>query len=44
MASYNVRDGRKGGMNSAVRALKEGGVDVAVVQETKIADADFAPR
>ena len=44
MASYNIRDGRRGGMHSAVRALRNGRIDVAVVQETKIAEATFAPR
>ena len=31
-------------MYSAVRALQNGRVDVAVVQEVKIANAKFAPR
>ena len=44
VASYNVRDGRRGGLYSAVRALRRGRVDVAILQETKIAKAKFAPR
>ena len=44
LASYNIRDGRRGGVNSAARALRKGRIDVAVVQETKIVDATFAPR
>ena len=44
VASYNIRDGRRGGLQSAVRALQNGRVDVVVVQEGKIANAKFAPR
>ena len=44
MASYNIRDGRQGGLYSAARALRKSKVDVAVLQETKIAKAKFAPR
>ena len=44
IASYNVRDGRRGGLHSAVRSLKRGRVDVAFLQETKIAKAKFAAR
>ena len=44
MATYNIRDGRQGGLYSAVRALRKSKVDVAVLQETKIAQAKFAPR
>ena len=44
MATYNIRDGRQGGLYSAARALRKSKVDVAVLQETKIAKAKFAPR
>ena len=52
IATYNVRDGRgKGddgeefiGVVSAARALKMVGVDVAVLQETKIVDPAFVTR
>ena len=44
MASYNIRDGRQGGLYSAARALRKSKVDVAVLQETEIAKAKFAPR
>ena len=44
VATYNIRDGRQGGLYSAVRALRKSKVDVAVLQETKIAQAKFAPR
>ena len=48
-ATYNVRDGRGKGDNgeeyigvvSAARAMKMVGVDVAVLQETKIVDPAF---
>ena len=52
IATYNVRDGRgegEGGEEyigivSAARALDMVGVDVAVLQETKITDPVFATR
>ena len=44
VASYNIRDGRRGGLHSAVRSLKRGLIDVAILQETKIAKANFAAQ
>ena len=44
IASYNIQDGRKGGVNSAVCAFKKERINVAILQETKIAQARFAPR
>ena len=44
MASYNIQDGRQGGLYSAVHTLRKLKVDVAVLQETKIAQARFTPR
>ena len=44
MASYNIRDGRNGGLQSAARALDKAKVDIAVLQEVKITDAKFATR
>ena len=45
METYNIRDGRKGGLYSAVRALRKSKVDVAVLlHEMKIAQAKFTPR
>ena len=52
IATYNVRDGRGGGEDgeeflgivSAARAMEMIGVDVAVLQETKIVDPEFASR
>ena len=32
MASYNIRDGRNGGLQSAARALDSANVDIAVLQ------------
>lgn len=44
LATYNIRDGRQEGLYSAARALSAANVDVAVVQETKIMDPEFATR
>ena len=44
IASYNIRDGRNGGLLSVARALDHANVDVAVVQETKLKNPSFAPR
>jgi len=44
VATYNIRDGRSGGLLSTARALDHANVDVAVVQEVKLKDPKFAPR
>ena len=44
IASYNIRDGRNGGLQSAARALGRTMVDIAVLQEVKITDTRFATR
>ena len=47
IASWNIRDGWNGGLNSAARALDEfGNIDIAVVQETKFTKEEikYAPK
>ena len=44
MATWNIRDGRNTGLYAAARALKMMDVDVAVLQETKFTNTDFATR
>ena len=44
MATYNILDGRQEGLYSAARTLKAANVDIAVVQETKVLDTDFATK
>ena len=44
MASYNIRDGRNGGLQLAARALDRSMGDITVVQEVKIKDAKYATR
>ena len=44
LATYNILDGRQEGLYSAARALEKANVDVAVVQETKILDSNFATK
>ena len=36
VATYNVRSGRNGGLESACRTMSHMGVDIAVLQETKL--------
>ena len=38
----NIRFGRAGRMEEALRALKQGNVDVGVLQETKLTDGTHA--
>ena len=44
IATYNALDWRNGGLESAERALDLAGVHIAVVQETKFTNADFATK
>ena len=44
MASYNIRDGRNGGLQLAARALDRSMGDITVVQEVKIKDAKYTTR
>ena len=44
IATYNTLDGRKGGLESAARALDLAGVHIVVVQETKFTNTDFATK
>ena len=44
IASYNVCDGRNGGLQLAGRALDRAIVDIAVLQEVKITDPKIAAR
>jgi len=47
IATWNIRDGRNGGLYSAARALDEfSNIDIAVVQETKFTEEEimYAPK
>ena len=44
MATWNIRDGRNGGLESAARSFDSLGVDIGLVQETKCCRAKFAAR
>ena len=44
IATYNISDGRVAGLESAGRAFKEGGIDIAFVQESKFMDKDHATK
>ena len=44
MATYNIRDGRQEGLQSATRALGRTGADIAFLQEVKIKDPKFATK
>ena len=43
-ATLNISDGWATGLWSAARAMRLGDVDVAVVQESKFTDADYATK
>lgn len=36
VASYNIRNGRNGGMESALRAMEALGIDLGILMETKV--------
>lgn len=42
VATYNIRDGRQEELYSTAHALRESNVDIAVLQETKNMDPEFA--
>ena len=44
IATWNIRDGRNGGLESAARSFKLLGVDIGIVQETKCVRKKFAAR
>ena len=44
VATYNIRDGRDGGLLLMARALGHANVDVAVAQEVKLTELKFAPQ
>ena len=44
IATWNIRDGRKGGLESAVRSFFSLGVDIGIVQETTYCRAIIATR
>ena len=44
IASYNIRDGRNGGLLLVARALDHANVHDDVVQETKLKNPKFAPQ
>lgn len=41
MATYNIRNGRGGGLISALRAMERSNVDLAVLTETKLTDGIY---
>eukprot|EP00978_Attheya_sp_CCMP212_P029590 scaffold105604_cov49-Attheya_sp.AAC.1 len=41
IASYNIRNGRAGGLEAALRAMAQANVDVGVFQETKLTDGIY---
>jgi exonuclease III len=41
IATYNIRNGQQGNLESALRALQFMYVDLAILQETKISDEKY---
>ena len=42
LATLNIRSGRAGGLEAALRALRQGNIDVGVLKETKLTDGIHA--
>ena len=41
---YNIRNGRKGGLESALRGMSQANMDLGIIQETKLADGVYTRR
>ena len=39
--TYNIRNGRKGGLESALRGVSQANMDLGILQETKIANGVY---
>ena len=44
LVTLNIRSGRAGGLEAALRVTKQGSVDVGVLQETKLTDGIHAQQ
>ncbi len=42
LVTYNIRSGRSGGLEAALRAMAQANVDLGVFQETKLTDDIYA--
>ena len=39
--TYNIRNGRNGGLESALRGMEQANMDLGIMQETKITDGVY---
>ena len=39
--TYNIRNGRGGGLEAALRAMEQGNMDIGFLQETKLTDGIY---
>ena len=39
--TYNIRNGRSGGLKAALRAMEQGNMDIGFLQETKLTDGVY---
>ena len=39
--TYNIRNGRKGGLEAALRGMYQANMDLGILQETKLADGIY---
>ena len=40
-STYNIRNGRKGGLEAALRGMSQANMDLGILQETKITDGIY---
>ena len=38
VSTYNIRNGRKGGLEAALRGMSQANMDLGILQETKLTD------
>ena len=39
--TYNIRNGRKGGLEAALRGMSQANMDLGILQETKLTDGNY---
>ena len=42
--TYNIRNGRKGGLEAALRGMYQANMDLGILQETKLTDGIYTLR
>ena len=42
--TYNIRNGRNGGLEAALRGMSQANMDLGILQETKLTDGVYSRR